>query len=72
MTVSFDATQTLALAIAVLFVGSFVIRRVGFLRLHRYNCGKRNQPRKQQRFPMREHSCFDHGGTSRAVKWCSQ
>ncbi len=32
MTLSFDATQTLALAIAVLFVGSAVIRRVRVLR----------------------------------------
>jgi ESS family glutamate:Na+ symporter len=29
---SFDATQTLAIAIGVLFAGSFVIQRIGFLR----------------------------------------
>jgi hypothetical protein len=29
--ISFDSTQTLAIAIAVLFAGSFVIARIGFL-----------------------------------------
>ena len=32
MALSFDATQTLAIAIAVLFAGSAVIERIGFLR----------------------------------------